>query len=66
MNCKETKWKCQLEIKRHKLDLMRWDTNIHGKRKNVKDFKNAPIKQIMLIIKRDIKVYGRPGMWKYG
>lgn len=37
-----------------------------AKEKIVKDFKNAPIKHIMLIIKKDIKVYGRPRMGKYG
>lgn len=51
MNSKETKLKWQVEINSHKLDLMRWDTNIHDKRKNVKDLKNAPIKQKTLIIK---------------
>lgn len=55
-----------MEIKRNEVDLMRWDTNNHGQRKECKSFKtNNSIKPRTLIIKKKVrKLYGRPGLEK--
>lgn len=55
-----------MEIKRHKLDLIRWDTNNYGQRKESKSFffkKNNKTDNTDYK-KKVIKLYGRPGMGK--